>query len=167
MKMQRNWYLSLTALVLFGAAPAPAEPPQEAANKKLVLDFYNELYKGEADGNLKDRIAGIAEKYMLPDYIQHNPAFAGSGGGREAFIRVMQQQPARPRNPNFKPPETVAVMAEGDRVMLFTKREVPGGRDGQPASVYIFNMFRIKDSKFAEHWDAGAGPPGGGTRESR
>jgi predicted SnoaL-like aldol condensation-catalyzing enzyme len=63
-----------------------------------VLDFYNELYKGEATGDLKDRIAGIAEKYMLPDYIQHNPAFGGPGGGREAFIRAMRQQAAaRPR----------------------------------------------------------------------
>ena len=90
---------SLTAVVLFGVAPAPAEAPQEAANKKLVLDFYNELYKGEADGNLKDRIASVAGKYMLPEYIQHNPAFRNrcGDGGR------------RPRD-------------------VFTKREVPGGR---------------------------------------
>jgi predicted SnoaL-like aldol condensation-catalyzing enzyme len=51
-------------------------------------------------------------------------------------------------------------MAEGDRVMLFTKREVPGGNDGQPSFLYIFNMFRVQDGKLAEHWDAGA-PPGG------
>jgi predicted SnoaL-like aldol condensation-catalyzing enzyme len=160
MKTKRNWHWSLVALLLLGGATAEwaAETPQEAANKKLVLDFYGELYKGEAAGDLKDRIAGIAEKYMLPNYIQHNPAFGGAGGGRNAFVRAMQQQPARPPNPNFKPPETIAVMAEGDRVMLFTRREVPGGKDGQPAR-YIFNMFRIEDGKFAEHWDAGAGAP--------
>jgi hypothetical protein len=48
--------------------------------------------------------------------------------------------------------------------MLFTKRELPDGKDGQPAVAYIFNMFRIHDGKLAEHWDAGAAtpPPGGG-----
>jgi len=40
-------------------------------------------------------------------------------------------------------------------VMLFTKRELPDGKDGQPAVAYIFNMFRIHDGKLAEHWDAG------------
>lgn len=83
MKTTHNWHLSLAALVLLGGATAQAaETPQEAANKKLVLDFYKELYKGEAAGDLKDRIAGIAEKYTLLDYIQHNPAFGGQGGGR-------------------------------------------------------------------------------------
>ncbi|MGD0135835.1 MAG: nuclear transport factor 2 family protein [Bryobacteraceae bacterium] len=165
MKITRNWHLSLTLALLAGAPAArTAETSQEAANEKLVLDFYNELYKGEAAGNLKDQIARIAEKYMRPDYIQHNPVFGGPGGGRDAFVRAMQQQPSRPPNPNFKPPEIIAVMAERDRVMLFTKRELPDGKDGQPAVAYIFNMFRIHDGKLAEHWDAGAAtpPPGGG-----
>ncbi len=161
---------SLSALLLvglLGSAPeALAGTPAEEANKELVLNFYAALNQAEAEGKLKERIGSIAEQYLQPDYVQHDARFAALGAGRGGFIKLLQQMPAMPSNAHAKAPETVAVMAEGDRVMLLTSRENTSGGGGPESRLYIFNMFRVQDGKLAEHWDvspaAPAGPPAPG-----
>jgi predicted SnoaL-like aldol condensation-catalyzing enzyme len=57
----------------------------------------------------------------------------------------------------------VAVVAEGDLVIVVTPRELPNPKD--PATKYStswFDMWRFKDGKADEHWDGAtiAPPPG-------
>ena len=73
------------ALPAFAQLPVTANPDHKtmlaskdaklAANKKLVYDFWREVFEG---GHME-----LAPQYMAESYIQHNPNVAT---GRKAFI---------------------------------------------------------------------------------
>jgi predicted SnoaL-like aldol condensation-catalyzing enzyme len=93
----------------------------------------------------------LASKYMAETYIQHNPRVPT---GRQAFIDFFSKirKPA-PIEAKVKAP-LVAIMADGDLVVMVFAREYPEPSD--PAKKYTttwFDMFRIVDGKIAEHWD--------------
>src|SRR5215470_340475 len=92
--------------------------PKLAANKKLVYDFWREVFEGAH--------MDLAPKYMAEGYIQHNPRVPT---GRQAFIdffsKVRKPSPIEPR---VKAP-LVAMMADGDLVMMAFAREHPDPKD--------------------------------------
>ncbi len=149
------------------ASPAAAKnTSREAANKKVVLDFYAALNKADATNSMKQSIPAIAKKYLSPNYKQHTLLLPGPGSDRDKLISMFQSRPAMPP-PGAKTlprQRTDAVMAEGDRVMLLTSRDQPDPATGKMKPSYIFNMFRVKDGKLVEHWDVSPGmggpPPG-------
>jgi predicted SnoaL-like aldol condensation-catalyzing enzyme len=156
--------LVLAAGLAMGSPATAANTPTEAANKKIVLDFYAALNEATATNSMKQRIPDIAEKYLSPEYKQHTLTLPGPGTDREKLIRMFQGRPSGGTTAN-PPQRTDAVMAEGDRVMLLTSRELPDPATGAVKRTYVFNMFRVKDGKLVEHWDvlpAGVGPPPGG-----
>ena len=148
------------ALLLATAPPAIAhEEPGEVANKQVVLDFYQALNDADASGTTRERIPAIAAKYLSAAYVQHAEAFAalpGPGSARDKLVRMFQSMPPMKAMPA---PKVVAVMAQGDLVMMLTQRELPDPASGQMKQAYIFNMFRVKDGLLVEHWDVGAMPP--------
>ena len=148
------------------AVPALAEnTPTEAANKKVVLDFYAALNEADASHSIKERIPAIAEKFLSPQYTQHTLLLPGPGSDRDKLVRMFQSRPAMPAGaPPMPRQRTDAVMAEGDRVMLLTSRDMPDPATGSVKPVYVFNMFRLKDGKLVEHWDINPamGPPPAG-----
>jgi len=147
------------ALALVIALPAAAQVPvvaatdQEAllkstdarlaANKRLVYDFWREVFEaGHMD---------LADKYMADGYIQHNPNVPT---GRAAFVDFFSKN-VKPRDvePRVKAP-LVAVLADGDLVVLVFAREMPDPQDaGKKYTTTWFDMFRIERGKIAEHWD--------------
>ncbi len=137
-----------TSLAMTSVAAA-ANTPIEAANKKVVLDFYAALNEADATNTMKERIQGIAETYLSPDYQQHTIDLPGPGTDREKLIKMFQDRPARPPAGATAIPRqrTDAVMAEGDRVMLLTSRDQRDPATGELKPSYIFNMFRVKDGK--------------------
>ncbi len=93
----------------------------------------------------------LAGKYLSKAYHQHNPnAKSGLDGVVYYFTQVLKVQP-KPIPAKMSTP-VVAVMAEGDLVMVATRRQ---GKDskGQPFETTWFDMWRIKDGKADEHWD--------------
>lgn len=117
--------------------------PQLAKNKRLVYDFWREVFEA---GHLE-----LAEKYMAETYIQHNPSVPT---GRTAFVEFFGQ---------FKKPRTieakvaaplVSITAEGDLVVLSFVREVVDPKDASKKyTTTWFDMFRVENGKIAEHWD--------------
>ena len=147
----------LASLVLAAAAHAQVAPqgnPDQdsmlaaadarvAANKRLVYDFWREVFEG---GHLD-----LADKYMAEGYIQHNPNVPT---GRAAFVtffgRFAKPKPVAAR---INAP-LVAILGEGDMVVLAFARENPDPKD--PTHKYTttwFDMFRLEGGKIAEHWD--------------
>ena len=117
--------------------------PRLAANKRLVYDFYREVFEG---GHME-----LAEKYMAESYIQHNPTVPT---GRAAFVEFFSKF-AKPKaiEAKMKAP-VISIVAEGDRVVLSFVREYNDPADAtKKYTTTWFDMFRIEAGKIAEHWD--------------
>src|ERR1039457_7630795 len=131
--------LALIAAPIVGSA---ADTPQEAANKQLVLDYYRDIEATRAAGKMSD-MPILDAKYRDPGYIQHSVHGQGGPG--------TQTGGAGP--PKMGPPTLLAIMAEGDKVIQVTSRSITDA-EGKPNETIIFNMFRVKNGKLIEHWDA-------------
>jgi predicted SnoaL-like aldol condensation-catalyzing enzyme len=118
--------------------------PTLAANKRLVYDFWREVFEG---GHLE-----LADKYLAEAYIQHNPNVPTGRAGFVAFFAKFSK-PA-PIADAVKAP-LVAIVAERDLVILSFAQEHADPAD--PTRKYTttwFDMFRVADGKIVEHWDA-------------
>lgn len=125
------------------AALLASADPQLAKNKRLVYDFWREVFEA---GHLE-----LAEKYMAEDYIQHNPSVPT---GRAAFVEFFGKL-KKPRAIEAKvAAPLVSITAEGDLVVLSFVREVADPKDASKKyTTTWFDMFRIANGKIAEHWD--------------
>ena len=130
--------LVLASLIVAAAAPAFADP---AANKKVVLDFYDKAL------NQKDFDA--ASKYFGPRYIQHNP---GAPDGIEGFKAFIAQR--KEKFPNARS-EVKRSFADGDYVVL----HVHSVREPSDRGVAIVDIFRLEEGKIVEHWDVAQSIP--------
>jgi predicted SnoaL-like aldol condensation-catalyzing enzyme len=139
-----------TARAQLPVTPAPdhaallsSPDPRLAQNKRLVYDFWREVFEA---GHLE-----LADKYMAEDYLQHNPNVPT---GRAAFVEFFGRfKKPGPIQPKVSAP-LVSIAADGDLVVLAFVRELPDPKD--PAKKYTttwFDMFRIANGKIAEHWD--------------
>ena len=114
-----------------------------AANKKIVYDFWREV--------LEARHLDLCEKYMKTDYMQHNP---NAATGRKAVVEFFSKfSKPQPIVDSIKAP-VVAIIAEGNLVMLSFVRELPDPSDkSKKYTTTWFDLFRIENGKIAEHWD--------------
>ncbi|MEN8646175.1 nuclear transport factor 2 family protein [Bacillus cereus group sp. BceL062] len=116
-------------------ASVSKEATENEKNKKMVVDFYNEVFN-------KHNI-DIIPKYVSEDYKQHNPFVAD---GRKAFMDFFKEDFVK--NPNSSA-EIKRVVVEGDTVAL----HVHSRTNSQDKGVAIVDIFRVKDGKIVEHWD--------------
>ena len=103
------------------------------ANKKLVADFYQQLFG--------DKDTEAINKYIGEAYIQHNPYV---GDGKQALLDATKNW--------FKnaPKEKIDIQhigADGDLVFIHLKSHM-GSK-----TVSVVDIFRVKDGKITEHWD--------------
>jgi predicted SnoaL-like aldol condensation-catalyzing enzyme len=120
--------------------------PQLAANKKLVFDMWRTFL----DAHHIDE----ADKFLAPEYHQHNPNAETGLAGVKAYFAA--------QNPAPKPvadtiPGLVSIVAERDLVVLALVREYKD-KDGNPYTTTWFDMFRIANGKIVEHWDIAKKP---------
>ncbi len=144
--------LALFAAPVFAALPVVPAPdqaallkskdPKLAANKKICYDFFRIVLRG--------RHLDQADKYMLDDYIQHNPnADTGMAGFKAYFTKLGGPQAIPDTLPGL-----VAIQAEGNFVTLSFVREMPDpANKSQKYTTTWFDMFRLDHGKIAEHWD--------------
>ena len=100
----------------------------------------------------------LAAKWLSAEYIQHNPNVAS---GREPVVKYFSEKYRPTPIPTKMKTKVVAVVAQGDLVIVVTPWEITDPRD--PSRTYTtswFDMWRFKDGKAVEHWDnANIGPP--------
>lgn len=141
---------AIVALTGPAVASAPAETPAEvAANKALVVKFWNECFDRHD--------LACAESFLVEDYIQHNPTVAtGRAGFREAFSKFWPK-PLAPEQ--VKTTKFEAVIGEGDLVQLVQRLDRPEPADPTKTyASYWFDLFRVKNGKIVEHWDGATKP---------
>jgi len=142
--------VSAHAQVAVTANPSHADmlrsaDPKLAANKKLVYDFWREV--------LEARHVELAEKYVIADYVQHNPNIPT---GRQAMVDFFAGKPPKEIAPAVARP-LVAISADGDLVTLAFVQQGTDPKDpGKKYTTIWFDMFRVANGQIVEHWDSAA-----------
>jgi predicted SnoaL-like aldol condensation-catalyzing enzyme len=148
------------SLILFAAtsiAQLPVQPlsdqktllqssdPKLAQNKKLLYDFWREVFEGRPSLTLP---ISIWRKLTSSTILMCQT-------GRKAFVDFFSKfKKPEPIADTIKAP-VVAIIAEGDMVMISFARELVDPKDAtKKYSTTWFDMFRIENGKIAEHWDA-------------
>jgi predicted SnoaL-like aldol condensation-catalyzing enzyme len=136
--------LSITAFAQSQKSMLYSNDQKLAKNKKIVYDFWRSVLEA---GHLE-----LAPQYMLETYIQHNPNVPTS---RQGFIDFFSKfKKARPIVDTIQGP-LIAIVAEGDRVILSFKAVHPDPKDQTKTyTTTSFEMLRIENGKVAEHWDS-------------
>ncbi|MEU1275651.1 ester cyclase [Streptomyces sp. NPDC005799] len=117
------------------AASAVGGDRQTAANKAMVVYFYDQLWN-------HDNLA-VIDEFVRPDYIQHDPH---SPNGPEPLRQLLTKLWAA--NPDMHT-HIDRVAAEGDLVLLYSDGTAAPGAKTQA----VVDIFRVQDGKIAEHWD--------------
>lgn len=113
---------------------------QLSLNKRLVFDLWRHV----VDAGQEDMVG----TYLDTSFIGHNPR---TEMGRESFEEYFARRPDQEVQPYLAAP-LVAMVAEGDLVVqvLQTTRN----RGVTVYQVPSFEMFRIRNGRIAEHWNA-------------
>jgi predicted SnoaL-like aldol condensation-catalyzing enzyme len=127
--------LAAAAVVFAAVAVHAADTPQQEANKKIVVEFY------ELAINQKNFEA--AARYLGPRYTQHNPVAADGPDGLKAFIQFLREKFPGSRS------EIKRVFADGDFVILHVHAVREPGTRGSA----IVDIFKLENGKIVEHWD--------------
>jgi predicted SnoaL-like aldol condensation-catalyzing enzyme len=136
-------YVAPVSSQLERKAPGEACTPSTAANRDIVLQFYNLGLSG-----LQPRAA--FERFVSPQFVEHKPDVPA--GTREGTIDFLEQLIADVPEPHW---EILRTVAEGDLVFVHA-RFTPAA--GAPAYA-VADVFRLQDCLIVEHWDVVSGPP--------
>ncbi|WP_343612895.1 nuclear transport factor 2 family protein [Novosphingobium sp.] len=130
----RLWPLAALGAAMI-AAPAIAKPAHPD-NRAIVKDFARLFYT-------ERKVKQAFETYVAPDYLQHNPGIAD---GREAAVAALADMFADPA----KTFTIEQVLVDGDMAVIHVHAiPTPGSRGAS-----VFDMYRLKNGKIVEHWDA-------------
>ena len=140
----------MRSLVLAGcvlaAALSSARADECEANVQLYRHYIEDIW------NKRDQTA--VERYLAPNYVEHNQALPPGRDGRWGFVSKTLAA-----FPDYHA-EVQEVVAEGDRVVArvqFTGTQ-DGSWEGRPPThnKLVFqtaDFFRFENGKIAEHWD--------------
>ena len=149
--------ISLAMLTVGGVAVAQ-EPVVGVAHPDALFtspDPHLNVNKQAAYHIMKDLLEAnhweLADKWLTAEYHQHNPNVAS---GRDPVVKFFTSIRTPTPIPKKMRTKVVAVVAEGDLVIVVTPRILPNPKD--PSANYTtswFDMWRFKNGKADEHWD--------------
>jgi len=160
--MKTQLALLISLAILTACSPAISQEPvvgvtgAEADALFTSKDPKLNVNKQAAYHIMKDLLEAnhweLADKWITPEYHQHNPMVVS---GRDPVVKFFTSFTKPSDIPeHLTKTKIVAVVAEGDLVIVVTPRELTNPRD--PSKKYTtswFDMWRFKDGKADEHWD--------------
>jgi predicted SnoaL-like aldol condensation-catalyzing enzyme len=117
------------------AQSAPRDLAAEEANRKLVVEFYVQVF------NRHEVAAG--GQLLGDDYKQHNPL---APDGKEPLVKVLTERFAKTPDSRAR---IVRSVAQGDLVWL----HIHSTLNAQDRGRAIVDIFRVRNGKIVEHWD--------------
>ncbi|MFJ9900882.1 nuclear transport factor 2 family protein [Streptomyces sp. NPDC091280] len=106
------------------------------ANKKLVTAYFDQL--------LVRKDVSAIDRYVSPDYHQHNPTVADGAAATKAaiggYFKLYPQLTVEPKR----------IIAQGDLVAIHSHYTNAPGERGQA----VVDLFRVQNGKIVEHWDS-------------
>jgi predicted SnoaL-like aldol condensation-catalyzing enzyme len=127
--------MSMLTLIALAPTAWSAAPAQLAANKRLVVAFY------DAAINRKDY--DLAVTFLGPEYKQHNPTAGDGAAGLKSFIEFLKAKFPTQHG------DIKQIIAEGNLVALHVHSTRGDGTAGRA----IVDIFRVANGKVVEHWD--------------
>jgi predicted SnoaL-like aldol condensation-catalyzing enzyme len=131
----------IVVLAVFASSASLAHAQSPEANKKNVVEFYNQA--------LNEKNFDAASKYIGARYTQHNPLAADGPEGLKAFLGFLRDKFPQSRS------EIKRVFAEGDYVILHVHAVREPGTRGRA----IVDIFKLENGKIVEHWDVAQDVP--------
>ncbi len=141
----KQLFTVLVAILLVGCAnqaPLSGDRPSNKSsanvmqNRKIVEEFARLFY---SERNVKQAF----ERYVVRDYIQHNPGIADSRDAAVAVLAPMFSEAGR----EFR---IHKILVDGDMAVIHVHAIPKSGAKGAS----VFDMYRLRDGKIVEHWDA-------------
>lgn len=112
-----------------------AYTPEEDANLALVRGLFDEV--------LNPMDASAVDRFIAPDYIQHNPNVETGSAPLKAFLDHIKA--VNPEGVH----DVKRMFADGDHVIVhYHVRRWPGD-----IGWAVVDIFRIENGRIAEHWD--------------
>ncbi|GAA3841377.1 nuclear transport factor 2 family protein [Streptomyces phyllanthi] len=145
---------ALTATV---AVPAAAAAPSVAAGRSgsaahgesARLNYQKSVAVRVLKGVFEQGDTEVVDRFVRPDYIQHNPlAPDGAETLKNLATAVHQQFPDAEY-------DVKRVISEGDLVLVHSNVVLAPGTRGSA----VFDIFRFQGGRIAEHWDTGQEVP--------
>jgi predicted SnoaL-like aldol condensation-catalyzing enzyme len=123
------------------AAPSPASTYSWQTG---TLDLHKAITVQVLKRLFEDGDVSVVDRYIRPDYIQHNPLAPNGSAAIKAFAGPMTTQ-----FPDLKY-DIKRVIAEGDLVLVHSNVVLtPGARGNAVVDIFRFD----RDHMIAEHWD--------------
>lgn len=162
MPARRILVATLAASALLGAATVPAVASPSAGGHHAGgyggdgcvgdgarLDYQKDVSVRVLKGVFERGDTAVVDRFVRTDYIQHNPFAAdGSATLKNLGVGVHQQFPQAKY-------DVKRVISEGDLVLVHSNLVVTPGSRGSA----VFDIFRFRGGKIAEHWDTGQNVP--------
>jgi hypothetical protein len=136
------------------AADAKAQLAAQQANEKLAWAYYR-------PGNTIDQRLS----YISPRFVNHDlemvrfMALNNIATAKDGFRLMVETRAKLMGDPsmgtNGASARPYKVVASGDLVTVIHERHQPNSANpGETNTVYQFDLFRVENGKFVEHWDA-------------
>jgi predicted SnoaL-like aldol condensation-catalyzing enzyme len=146
----------LASAALLGAAAVPAVAAPRTATAGYAgygdsarLGYQKAVATRVLKGVFERGDTEVVDRYVRPDYIQHNPlAPDGAETLKNLGVAIHQQFPDAEY-------DIKRVVSEGDLVLVHSNVVMVPGTRGQA----VFDIFRFQGGKIAEHWDVGQSVP--------
>ena len=157
-RMKIQFTLAALFAAMLVSAPLSAQEPVVAAPDVDAL-FHSEdkklhrnkqaayhIEKDLLEANHWDE----ADKWLTPEYLQHNPNVKSGRAGVVAFFSSTRKPTPVPEHLGAK---VAFVNAEGDYVTVATVAERMDPKTNEKYTTTWFDTWRFVDGKAAEHWD--------------
>ncbi|WP_405960944.1 nuclear transport factor 2 family protein [Streptomyces sp. NBC_00024] len=125
------------------AASSTAAAERSAYGDAARLGYQKAVAVRVLKGVFEEGDTAVVDRYVRPDYIQHNPFAPDGAETLKGLAGVMNQQ--------FPDAEydVKRVVAQGDLVLVHSNVVLTPGSRGSA----VFDIFRFQGGRIAEHWD--------------
>jgi predicted SnoaL-like aldol condensation-catalyzing enzyme len=127
--------------------------PTMQAAKKAVVQFEADSGLAVGGGHLNEQIDAILERYMVADYVQHDPNIPQ---GRKGLAEWFKAGGMHEGSGITSPPAPIALTADPNSGLVTMILEMePQAAANDPTKKYpgyMISVFRVKNGKLTEHY---------------
>ena len=127
--------------------------PKMQAAKHAVVQFEADLGRIVAEGRLNEQVDAVLERYLISDYVQHDPNIPQGRKGLAEWLKVGGMHEGSGIS---SPPAPIALTADpnsGLVTMILEMEPQPAADDPtKKYPGYMISVFRVKNGKLTEHY---------------